>query len=144
MLGTLSVLYSTLPVVCADDIKLCLQNMDTSCQSNFQSDLNNFQTWCSDILLDLNGTKCKVITFCRVNPQYAIYTLSEGSLDRIILVNNLGVLLNPRLTFGHISSVENKGRGALGFIKGILSKEFDDPFITRTFFIQLMLIVWNT
>jgi len=43
---------------------------------DLQPDLNYFQTWCSDNLLDLNKSKCKVITFCRVNPQYATYTLS--------------------------------------------------------------------
>jgi len=35
-----------------------------------QSDLNNIQTRCFDKLLDLNGSKCNVMTFCRVNPQY--------------------------------------------------------------------------
>jgi len=38
-------------------------------------------------------------------------------LDRIIVVHDLGVLYDPRLKFAHISSVMNKGRGALGFIK---------------------------
>jgi len=60
-----------------------------------QSDLNNFQTWSSDNLLCLNGSDCKVRTFCRIN-QYATYTLYEGSLDRITLVNDIGVLLDPR------------------------------------------------
>jgi len=111
---------------------------DNSCQSNLQSDLNNFQTWCSDNLLDLNGSKCKVITFCRVNTQYATYTLSDG------------VLLDPCLKFAdHISSMRNKAMGALGFIKR-WSKELDDPYITKTLFISLvrpntefMLIVSN-
>jgi len=35
-------------------------------RSDLQSDLNYFQTWCSDNLLDLNCFKCKVMTFCRV------------------------------------------------------------------------------
>jgi len=73
---------------------------------------------CSDNLLILNDSKCKVMSFCRVNLQYATYTLSDGSLDRISLVNDFGVLLGPRLKFDdHISSLVNKARGALGFIK---------------------------
>nr|XP_036677316.1 uncharacterized protein LOC108010532 isoform X5 [Drosophila suzukii] len=40
-----------------DDVKLCLQYKDTSCKSDLQSDLNNFQTWCSDNFLDLNCSK---------------------------------------------------------------------------------------
>jgi len=70
-------------------IKLCLQH----------NDLNNVQTLGSDNLLDLNASECKVKTFCRVNPQYVTYTLSEGSLDGITLVNDLGDLLDPRLWF---------------------------------------------
>jgi len=123
----------------ADDFKLCLQYKDTSCQSNLQSDLNNFQSWCSDKLEDLNLSKCMVMTFCRVNPQYATYT-SAGLLDRITLVNDLGVLLDPRLKFSdHISPTVNKGRGALGFIKR--SMEFDDPYITKTLFISLVHLI---
>jgi len=72
----------------ADDVKWCLYK-DTSFQADLQSDFNNFQTWCSDNLLALNGSKCKVMTFCRVSPKYARYALSEGSLDRITLVNDL-------------------------------------------------------
>jgi len=58
------------------------------------------------------------MTFCRVNPQYATYTLSKDSLDRITLVNNLGVLLDPRQNFAdHISSMVNKAMSSLGFNK---------------------------
>jgi len=85
----------------ADDVKLCLQYKDTSCQSDLQSDLNNFQILCSDNLLDLNGSKCKVMTFCRVNRQNATYTMNEGSLDITTLVNDLGVLLYSRLKFAY-------------------------------------------
>jgi len=81
----------------ADDVKLCLQYKDNSCQFNLQCDLNNFQTWCFTNLLDLNGSKC------------------TGTLDRITLVNDLGVLLSPRLKFAdHISSMMNKARSAIG------------------------------
>jgi len=80
------------------------------------------------------------MTICRIKPQYAKYTLSDGSLDRITLVNNLGVLLGPRLKFGdHSWSIVNKARGVLGFIKRWL-KEFD-PYITKTLFISLVRLI---
>jgi len=85
----------------------------------------------------LNCSKCKVMINCRVNSQFAACTLKVGSLDRITLVNDLGVLLDPRLKFSdHISSMMNKGRGALGFNKR-LSKKFDDFYISKTLFIWL-------
>jgi len=48
----------------------------SSYQIELQSDLNNFQTCCTDNLRDLKFSKCKVMTLCRVN--------------RITLVNDLG------------------------------------------------------
>jgi len=48
------------------------------------------------------------------------------------------VLLDPKLKFSdHISSIVNKARGVLGFIKR-WSKELDDPFMTKTLFISLV------
>lgn len=122
----------------ADDVKLCLQYKDTSCHLDLQSDLDRFQIWCRDNILDLNSSKCKVMTFCRANPIRTTYTLSGCSLDRITRVDDLGVLLDPKLKFSdHISSIVNKARGVLGFIKR-WSKEFDDPYLTKTLFISLV------
>jgi len=65
-------------------------------------------------------------TFFRVNPQYATYMLSGRSLDRITLVNDLGVPLDPRLKIAdHISSMVKK---SLSLLKG-------GPYITKTLFI---------
>jgi len=89
-------------------------------------------------VLDLNGSKCKVMTFCRANPIRMTYTLSGCFLDRITRVDDLGVLLNPKLKFSdHISSIVHKARGVLGFIRR-WSKEFDDPDLTKTLFISLV------
>jgi len=69
------------------------------------------------------------MTFCCVNLQYGTYPKSEGTLDRITLINDIGVFLDPRQKFAdHISSMANKARCALGFIKR-WSKEFDDPYL---------------
>jgi len=115
----LNFVYSTLPRAATFYLIYIIitQYKDTSCQSDLKCDLSNFQTLCSDNLLDYNGSKCKVITFCRVNTQCATYPLSEVSLNRITVVNGLGVLLGTRLKFAdHISSMVNKARGTIGFI----------------------------
>jgi len=46
--------------------------------------------------------------------------------------------LDPRQKFAdHISSMVNKARGALASIKR-WSKEFDDPYMTKTWFISIV------
>jgi len=87
-------------------------------------------------------SKCKVMTLRRVNPIRATYTLSECPMDRIARVDDLGVLLDPKLKFSdHISTIVNKARGVLGFIER-WSKEIDDPYMTKTLFISLVQCVW--
>jgi len=81
------------------DVKLYLQYKDISSQVGLQSDLQSFQIWCRDKILNLNGSKCKVTTFCRVSPILATFTLSGCSLDKITRVDDLGVLLDPKLKF---------------------------------------------
>jgi len=65
-------------------------------------------------------------------------------LDRITLANDLGAVLDPRVKFiDHIySSMVNKARGALGFIKR-WSKKFDDPYIKKTSVISLVHLVFE-
>jgi len=122
----------------ADDVKLCLQHKDTSCHLDLQSDLDRFQIWSRDNVLDLNDSKCKVMTFCRANPIRTTYTLSGCSLARITRVDDLCVLLDHKLKFSdHISSIVNKARGVLDFIKWWF-KEFDAPYLTKTLFISLV------
>jgi len=53
------------------------------------------------------------------------------------VVDDLGVLLDPKLKFSdHISTIVNKARGVLGIIKR-WSKELDDPYMTKTLFVSL-------
>jgi len=91
-----------------------------------------------DNKLNLYGSKCKLMTFFRVSPHYSTYTLSGCALDRISHADDLGVYMDPRLKFSdHITTMVNKARGVLAFIKR-WSKEFDDPYVTNTLFISLV------
>jgi len=64
---------------------------------DYQSDLDSFQIWCRENVLNLTGSKCKVMTFCRVNPIQTTYTLNGCPLDRITRVDYLGVFLDPKI-----------------------------------------------
>jgi len=83
----------------ADDVKLCLQYNDPAQSLALQSDLNALQTWCMDNELNLNGSKCKLMTFFCVSPHYSTFTLSGFALDRITHANDLGVYMDPKLLF---------------------------------------------
>jgi len=74
------------------------------------------------------------MTIFRVSPHYSTYTLSGCALDRIMHADELGVYMDPKLKFSdHITTMANKARCVLAFIKR-WSKEFDDPYVTKTWF----------
>jgi len=76
------------------------------------------------------------MTFIRVSPHYS--TLSGCALDRIMHADELGVYMDPKLKFSdNITTMVNKARGVLAFIKR-WSKEFYDPYVTKTLFILLV------
>jgi len=78
------------------------------------------------------------MTSYRGTPTFRSYSLQNMSLDRIYSVNDLGVLLDPKLKFeSHITSTVNKAMIVLMFIKR-LSKEFDDPYTTTLLFTSLV------
>jgi len=93
----------------ADDVKLCFSYNSVESGFCLQSDINRFQEWCQYNLLNLNYLKCNVMTFYRGTPTFMSYSLQIMSLDRIYSVNDLGVLLDPKLKFdSHITSTINK------------------------------------
>jgi len=78
------------------------------------------------------------MTFYRGTPTFMSYSLQNMSLDRIYSVNDLGVLLDPKLKFdSHITSTVKKAMSVLGLIKR-WSKEFDDPYTTKLLFPSLV------
>jgi len=85
-----------------------------------------------------NYLKCNVVTFYRGTPTFMSYSLQNMSLDRLYSVNDLGVLLDPKLKFdSHITFTLNKAMSVLGFIKR-WSKEFDDLYTTKLLFTSLV------
>jgi len=122
----------------ADDVKLCFSYNNIESGFCLQSDINRFQEWCQYNLSNLNYLKWNVMTSYRGTPTFRSYSLQNMSLDRIYSVNDLGVLLDPKLKFeSHITSTVNKAMIVLMFIKR-LSKEFDDPYTTTLLFTSLV------
>jgi len=122
----------------ADDVKLCLSYNNMESGFCLQSDINRFQEWCQYNLLNLNYLKWYVMNFYRGTRTFMSYSLQNMSPDRMYSVNDLGVLLDPKVKFdSHITSTVIKAMSVLGFIKR-WSKEFDDPYTTKLLFTSLV------
>jgi hypothetical protein len=60
------------------------------------------------------------------------YVIGDSDLERVDVINDLGVLVDSRMTFvNHIESIVSKLARMLGFIKRI-SREFSDPYTYKT------------
>ena len=79
----------------ADDVKL-YANIKSSLDSfRLQSDINVFIEWCSKNGFSLNASKCSIMSFYRCkNPIISQYYLSDLVLLKVLLVKDLGILLD--------------------------------------------------
>ena len=94
--------------------------------------------WCSKNGLSLNCSKCKVMSFSRKPIIAHRYFLGQNLLIRTDSFNDLGILLDAKLSFNsHIEVMINKARSMLGFIKR-WSKEFKDPYVTKRLYTALV------
>jgi hypothetical protein len=85
--------------------------------------------------LSLNIKKCKCITFSRkISNINFNYVFDAQSIERSRVVNDLGVILDDKLTLNvHIDHIVSKAMRSLGFIKRF-GQEFKDPFILRVLY----------
>jgi len=135
-------------LIFADDIKLYLSHVNNSLI--LQNDINNFSTWCSVNKLQLNISKCKIMTFSRSAAICHDYHLNGFQLEKVCSFVDLGVTLDPKLRFHfHIEKIVNKATCTLGFIKR-WAKEFLDPYATVRLYTALVRpileyasVVWN-
>jgi hypothetical protein len=93
-----------------------------------QSGLNRLAEWCEANALELNVGKCKSITFSRLrHPIEFSYMLGGNNLDCVDSVNDLGVIMDSKMSFtGHIDVTVGRALAMLRFAKR-LSCEFRDP-----------------
>ena len=119
--------------------------------SFLQKDLNNLCDYCSTNLLELNITKCNVITFTRKSkPIVYNYQLNGNVLGGVNEVRDLGIYLDSKLTYGyHVNLMTAKAYKMLGFVLRI-AKDFKDRSTLTTLyfaFVRSVLeygsVVWN-
>lgn len=111
----------------ADDLKLYKRVASQEDCLLLQHDLNRLSNWCIINRLDLNISKCKIMTFSRKKTiiNYS-YSLQDSPLIRVSTVVDLGLLMDPKLNFNdHICLKISKAKSMLGFVKRVTT-DFND------------------
>jgi hypothetical protein len=123
----------------ADDMKLFLPVRGFRDCLRTQEDLSRLAECCEANASELNIGKCKSITFSRLrHPIEFSYMLGGNILDRVDSINDLGVIMDSKMSFtGHIDVTVGKALAMLGFVKR-LSCEFRDHYTLKTLYVSLV------
>lgn len=123
----------------ADDMKIFAKISSINDAMLLQADLIRLEVYCQQNCLDLNPTKCSVMTFTRKRcPVTFNYELKAQTLSRVNSVRDLGVLHDSRLLFDeHINSIISKATKMLGFLMRN-SKDFSDAKTLKILYCSLV------
>ena len=102
----------------ADDMKILKNIRSMQDSDQLQQDLVRFDLYCLQNKLDINVSKCSVITFTRKkHPLIFTYFLKQSAVERVDHVRDLGVILDHKLLFDkHIDYIATKAYKTLGFL----------------------------
>lgn len=123
----------------ADDAKIFKRiNSIQDCQ-HLQNDFNGLIEWCNNNDLQLNFSKCNVLSFCRKRELLEFnYSLGVNGIKRVHQFNDLGVIFDPKITFiNHVDSISARASSRLGMIKR-WTRELNDPFVAKCLYVSLV------
>jgi hypothetical protein len=105
--------------VYADDAKLFSHINSANDVKTLQNDLNNMNNWIKDWSLNLNISKCRIVSYGRKSHIIKYdYFVGNETIERAESITDLGVVFDPQLKFGlHIREKVNKAYARLGIIK---------------------------
>lgn len=135
----------------ADDLKIYGTMTSLYDCINLQVNLDRINDWCKNNNLDLNASKCNIMSFSRSSNIYVFnYNLDTIVLNRPDFIKDLGVIFDPKLTFKiHVQKTCSSAYKSLGFVLRN-SKSFKNVSTLRmvyTAFVRSRLeyasIVWN-
>lgn len=83
-----------------------------------QEDLSRLDSYCAKNKLDLNVSKCFIVSFSRKKTSHiADYLIRDQCLARMFSSRDLGVVFDSKIIFDqHIDSIVGKASRALGFV----------------------------
>lgn len=102
----------------ADDMKIFSTISSNNDVQALQADLLRLDDYCVKNMLDLNPSKCSVVTFTRKkNTISSHYTLKGQKISKCDKIRDLGVIFDSKLLFDeHVDSIVKKASRALGFV----------------------------
>jgi hypothetical protein len=123
----------------ANDMKMFLPVRGFRDCLRIQDNLNSVAEWCEANALQLNVGKCKSITCSRLlHPIEFSYMLGGIILDNVDFINDLGVIMDSKVSFtGLIDVTVGRTLAMFGFMKR-LSYEFQDPYTLKTLYVSLV------
>lgn len=120
----------------ADDLKLYSSITTLDDCIILQNQIDILHHWCLKNRLELNISKCKILTFSRkvTTLQYS-YNIDNVILERCDTIKDLGVHFDHQLTFNyHINSIVNSAYSAYGFIYRNCKNFNNISVLTRLFY----------
>lgn len=122
----------------ADDLKMFLRIRSLEDCDSLQRQVIAFADWCTLNRMDVNPSKCSVISYShKKRPILHKYVLHGTEIGRVSQIKDLGVILDSELYFKqHVNYVIGKASGILGFIFRI-TKEFTDIYCLKSLYCAL-------
>lgn len=123
----------------ADDLKVYMETVAESDCMLLQDDIDAFLEWSELNRMELNLSKCYVMSFSRNRqPIWHEYKLGEGGVIRTEKMCDLGVTFDPGLTFnGHIAELTKHSFSRLGFVLRNM-RDIHNPCVMKILFTVLV------
>lgn len=105
----------------ADDKKIAHRIINASDAEELQRSIDKFSDWCKSNDLELNETKCNIITFThKRKPLSFDYYLNGQKIKRVKEIRDLGVQLDAKLDFSsHREISKKKAMSRLAFVRRV-------------------------
>lgn len=111
----------------ADDCKLIMKIKSMIDAIKFQTEIDKLQNWCEDNKLEINCSKCAILTLTKLDRTITkAYTMNNVIVNRVNVYRDLGIMIDKNLTFkNHIESLISSCNSTMGFIKRTVGRKFD-------------------
>lgn len=123
----------------ADDKRIARRVDSLNDAENLQTSIDNFVNWCKLNGLELNSSKCKIITFThRTKPILFDYSINDVKIDRVNQIRDLGIILDSKLDFKiHMETIKQKALSMLAFVRRTCRTNFNEE-IAKLLYISLV------
>lgn len=135
----------------ADDTKIFSIVNNARDAAIFQSSIDRLHAWCIQNELQLNVSKCKIMSFYRRDTRYVSeYGIGDVQLERVEECRDLGITMDRTLSFNsHVDTITAKAYASLGFLKRMCSN-MHDPYTLKSLYcahvrsvLEYACVIWH-